>query len=99
MSDFSKMPFNWAGEEALTEAEAFEWAVKSSKIKKNDNEYQRGFDDGYKIGLEEAQQATLEKFNGIIQENTDLRKELKVLSDMNTRMREALLHSSETDYD
>ena len=31
MSEFSEMPYNWAGEQALSEGEAFEKAIKRFK--------------------------------------------------------------------
>lgn len=99
MSDFSKMPANWAGEQALTEAEAFEWAIKPKKENIKTCEYQRGFDDGYKIGLEEAQQVTLDKFTGIIEENTELRRQIRTLESMNTRLREAILRGADEEWE
>ena len=89
----------WATNKALTEEEAFDYAVRSTNIKKENCEYMRGFDEGYKKGLEDAQQATLEKFNGILEENTEFRKQIKAMNDMITRLRECIARNNEMEYD
>lgn len=80
---------------ALTEAEAFDYVTPE-----NTNEiYKQGFDEGYKSGLGDAQQIALEKFTGIIEENTELRRQIRVLEDMNRRMREAMLRGAEEEWE
>ena len=77
---------------ALTEAEAFQYLTEEDR-------YKQGFDDGYKVGLEEAQQVTLDKFTGIIEENTELRRQVREMEIRNSRMREAILRGMEEEWE
>lgn len=70
MCKISEMPYNWAGEQALSENEAFEQALK--RIKPEDK---------------------------LVQENADLRHQLRRLSEENRRLREALLRQSQDNFE
>lgn len=103
MSGFSQMPANWAGEQALTEAAAFDYAVRTSNINKTDfntdDALEQAFRQGYTKGIETAQQESLDKFNSILEENIELRRQLQTLTDMNNRLREAILRGREEEWD
>lgn len=95
MSDFSKMPFNWAGEQALTEAEAFEWAVKSAKIKKAEFE----IDDKYEQAYRKGKADQLKEDERLIAENAELRDMIKQQAQQINRLREAIRRGSEDFWD
>lgn len=93
----------WAKHQSLTEAEAFDYAIKYSRIKKTDFEaddlLEQTFREGYIKGVETAQKEGLDKFNSILEENIELRRQIKVLTDMNSRLREAILRGGEEEWD
>ena len=92
----------WANHQVLTEAEAFDYAIRST-IKKNDfhtdDELEQTFREGYIKGVETAQKEGLDKFNSILEENIELRRQLRTLNDMNSRLREAILRRSDEEWD
>lgn len=93
----------WAENLAESEGEAFERAIKASIIKKTDFEtddlLEQTFREGYLKGVEIAQKESLEKFNSILEENIELRRQLKTISEMNNRLREAIIRNSEEEWD
>lgn len=93
--DNNKIAQRWAEEQGMTEEEAFEWAVKSSKIKKNDFEIDDKYEQAYRQGRKDQEKED----ERLIAENADLRHQIRVLNDMNMRMREAILHHTDLDYD
>lgn len=99
----NKLAEEWAKHQSLTEAEAFEYAIKSSRIKKTDFEaddlLEQTFREGYIKGVETAQKEALEKFNSILEENIELRRQIKTISDMNNKLREAIRRGAEEEWD
>lgn len=63
------------------------------------DEIEQAFREGYLKGTETAQKEALEKFNSIIEENTELRRELKVIHEMNERLRAAISRNQEEFYE
>lgn len=85
MSDFSNMPVNWAGEQALTEAEAFERAVKSSKIIKTD----------FVVYEQAYRQGRLDQAKETAAEITNLRNKIKEQNDRINKLTETIQRGSE----
>ena len=103
MTDFTQMPFNWAGEQAISEAEAFEKTIKSTNIKKTEFQtndvVEQAFREGYLKGVETAQKEALDRFNSILEENISLRRQLKTIDELNNRLRETIRKGQEDYYE
>lgn len=72
--DSKEQAKKWAKHQALTEAEAFEYAIRSSKIKKTDFVIDDKYEQAYRQGrLDQAKEnlAEINKLRNKIQEQND----------------------------
>lgn len=72
-NEFTAAPWNWAGEQAISENEAFENALKRI-----------------------TPQQTIEQ---LAEENASLRQQIRVMTEENRRLREALFREADDWYD
>ena len=85
----SDMPKEWAKEQALTEQEAFDWAVRSANIKEFE------IDDKYEQAYRKGRADQLKEDERLIVENAELRDMLKQQAEQINRLREAIRRGSE----
>ena len=85
----------WAKEKALTEEEAFNYVIRSGQIKQSEFEIDDQYEQAYRKGRADQR----EYDERLIAENEELRHQVRVLNDMNMRLREAILHHTDYDYD
>lgn len=101
-NEFLSMPWNWAGEQAISEAEAFETALKRSKETQSDfpyevdDEVEQAYRQGWKEGFECCNSKMVSK---VIQENAELRDMIKIQGDQIQRLRECISRNHEDFYD
>ena len=92
MESISNKPEQWAKHQALTEAEAFERAVKSSKIIKTDFVVDDKYEQAYRQGR-------LDQANETAAEITNLRNKIKEQNDRINKLTETIQRGSENEWD
>ncbi|MBO7474102.1 MAG: hypothetical protein J6U00_08915 [Ruminococcus sp.] len=98
MSYLNELAEKWAKENAINEAEAFEYAIRSTNIKGNDSSRFEAFREGYRKGVETAQ----ENIDMLLKENNDLKRQLKSIQEiqeMYKRLRETIRRGQEDYYE
>lgn len=91
-NEMDKIAKEWAKEQALTEAEAFDWAVRTANIKEFE------IDDQYEQAYRKGRADQEKEDERLISENAELRHELKVQAEQINKLREALRRGQEDYY-
>ena len=89
--NISDMPYKWAKEQALTEQEAFDWAVRNTNINEVDEKYEQAYRKGRADQLAEDEK--------LIIENAELRDMLKQQAEQINRLRETIRRRSDNEWD
>lgn len=97
MNCINNMPKEWAADQARTEAEAFETAIKRIK---NDFKVDEEVEQAYRYGWHDGFKCCNKKMLGkVIQENAELRDALKIQSEEIQRLREYIARNEEEYYE
>lgn len=100
MSISSDLAKEWAEKEASSEAEAFEFAIKSTAIKKMDfdidDKYEQAYRQGWHDGFKCCNDKMASKF---LNENAELRDTIKIQSEQIHKLRECIARNHEDFYE
>ena len=96
MTEFNELPEEWAKEEAVSEADAFENALRASTIKQKLYEPDDEVEQAYRQGFHEGFKSAAEK---VFKENAELRDTIKIQAEQIQRLRECINRNHEDFYD
>lgn len=88
-NEMEKIAKEWAKEQALTEAEAFDWAVRTANIKEFE------IDDKYEQAYRKGRADQEKEDERLISENAELRDTVKIQAEQIRRLRECIARGSE----
>ena len=104
--DLHKTAEAWAEKTAASEAEAFETALKRIKPFEVSDEVEQAYRQGYSAGYKAAEDRLIHNMAiptkaaaTVMNENAELREELKVQAEQIQRLRECIARSNEEFYE
>lgn len=98
MTEFNELPEEWAKDQATSEADAFESALRATTIKEKktifepDDEVEQAYRQGFHEGFTSAAER-------VMKENAELRDTIKIQSEQIHKLRECIARNHEDFYE